>query len=252
MNIIETCLLTSCLAPCRKLFAALLKIRGPTREKFENVYCRLIPSLREFLSSKNIDIFSSPVIDLFQILIAMYLHDVLGSKPDVPVNIRKLGCGCADCKPLDAFLLQTKETETFRYPTKRRNHVYPILSSVSDLIAVQTFRDRSPHKLAITKLPDFLAMLLWKVRVTNAKAFLKSIGDDNVIARLMGDRHEDVLKAIQGVQRFTLAGNVATVGTSLDVASASSSSGPGASIVGPTTKQTTGSLAGSKRKRTPT
>lgn len=107
VEIIETCLLTGHMAPCRKLFALLLTIQGSAQEKFERVYCRLIPPLRGLLSSNNIDICSPPFINLLRILIMTYLCDVLASKLDAPVEIRGMGCGCADCMPLDNFLLQT-------------------------------------------------------------------------------------------------------------------------------------------------
>lgn len=40
--------------------------------------------------------------------------------------------------------------------------------------------------------------------MTEAKVFLNTTGEDGVIAKVMGSRYEDVLKAVQGVQQFTL------------------------------------------------
>lgn len=255
VDIIEACLLTSCMAPCRKLFVILLKIPGSAGEKFENLYGRLIPPLRELLSSKNIDICSPPFIDLFQILVAMYLRDVLGSKPSTRPNIRKIGCKCADCKSVDAFLLKPNLTETFRYAQKRRTHVESKLDTITDLVTSEVIRDKNPHGLVVTKLPDFMATLQWEVRVTKARAFLKSVGEDNMIAKLMGDRYEDILKALQGAQRFILtAGDAAAASAGGGGGAASSSLGVSSSKLDATTEMPAREssnwlLAGTKRKR---
>lgn len=246
------------MAPCRKLFVILLKIPGTAGEKFESLYGRLIPPLRELLSSKNIDICSPPFIDLFQILVATYLRDVLGSNPSTRPNIRKIGCKCTDCKSVDAFLLKPNLTETFRYAQKRRTHVESKLKTIADLVTSELIRDKSPHGLVVTKLPDFMAMLQWEVRVTKAKAFLKSVGEDDMIAKLMGDRYEDVLKALQGAQRFILTvGDAAAASASGGGGAVSSSLGvsspePDAVTATPASESSTGLLAGTKRKRSST
>lgn len=256
VEIIKICLLTGHMAPCRKLFGLLLSIQGLALEKFKSVYCRLVPPLRELLSSKNIDICSPPFIDLFRILIMTYLRDILASKPDAPAEIRGMGCACAECKPLDDFLLQTKESlkKTFKYKTKSRNHVLPTLNAISDLIKVITYSDRSPHTLVITKLPDFVATLHWETRVTEAKVFLNTIGEDEVIAKVMGSRYEDVLKAIQGVQRFVSpeADTAAAIAAMVLPSSEPSSPGLDASGASSSKERTIAPPVGTKRKRTST
>ena len=134
------------------------------------------------------------------------MRDVLGTKSqNTNAAIRKIGCGCVDCNQINGFLASGSSTEqTFRYPQARRTHLERYLSAASDLVTFQTIRSGSPHGIKVTKRPEVVAAAQWTSRVAQAKVFLRSIGDDDVLSRLMGNRYADVLKALQGVQQFIL------------------------------------------------
>jgi hypothetical protein len=206
LELVELSLLTGHMTPCKKLFVMLLKVQGAVVDKFKTLYDPLIPRLRELLRTKGIDICSSPFADLLQLLIGSYLRDVLGAKScNVNTAIRKIGCGCADCNQVDTFLASSSAAEqTFRYAQARRTHVERQLSAASDLVTYQTIRRGSPYGVLVTKRPEVVAASKWESRVAQTKTFLRTIGDDNVISNLMGNRFADVLRALQGTQPFIL------------------------------------------------
>jgi hypothetical protein len=160
LELVELCLLTGHMMPCKKLFVILLKVQGTAFDKFKTLYNPLIPRLRELLRTKGIDICSSPFADLLQLLIGSYLRDVLGARScNVNPAIRTIGCGCADCNQVNAFLASSSASQQmFRYPQARRTHVERHLSAVSDLVTFQTVRRGSPHGISVTKRPEIVAV----------------------------------------------------------------------------------------------
>jgi len=209
LELTELCILTDHTTPLGTLFVFFLKVQGAAVAKFKSLF---IPRLRELLRTKSIDICSSPFGGLLQLLVGYYLREILGAKSrDVNAGIRKIGCGCADCKQVDTFLASnTAAEQTFRYAQARRTHVERQLSAASDLVTFQTIRRGSPHGVSVTKRPEVVAASQWVSRVAQAKVFLRSIGDDDVIAKLMGNRYADVSKALQGTQHFVLTVRDAT------------------------------------------
>jgi hypothetical protein len=193
--------MTGQMEPCRKLFVLLIKVPGNVPEKFETLYSPLIPGLQELSRKEGINICSPPFSDLLQFLVGSYLCDILGPKPR-EVVVRNIGCGCDDCRLVDKFLTSRATEETFRFIKAHRLHVEEELGSASDLIRFTVFRHSSPHGLVVTKQPALLAASSWKHRVAEAKKLLKSIGDEDVISKLMGRQYSDMVKALEGTQPF--------------------------------------------------
>jgi hypothetical protein len=202
----------------------ILKVSGAASERFKSLYTPLIPRLRDLLRKENVSICSPPFAELLQLLIGNYLHDVLGAKPrKLTAKIRKIGCGCNDCQEVDRFLTSsTTAQQVFRYAQARRLHVERQLSAAPDLVTFQTIRSGNPHGVMVTKRPEIVEASQWISKVSEAKVFLNSIGDDAVIAKLMGNRHADVMKALQGTQRFILTMSDAAISSSRCAVAASS------------------------------
>jgi hypothetical protein len=135
----------------------------------------------------------------------MYLSAVLGQKPRPAVmKIRKIGCGCLECDALDRFL--TTDTAIERYPLRRdrRIHLERQASKAPDLITFHTERSGNPHTLVVTKKPEVVAILRWQTRQADAKTFLSTIGDENMIEKVMGARYGDFQKALDGTRMFAM------------------------------------------------
>ncbi|KDR72653.1 hypothetical protein GALMADRAFT_142951 [Galerina marginata CBS 339.88] len=204
VEIIEQAIVISNLDTCRILIIDLLRSPGSTASKFNELYNPLIPRLRALLTNKNQDICSPPFVDFLQVLIGLYLRDILGKKGQMlNNNLRKIGCGCGDCNLLDNFILNpTTTSTTFRLVQARRTHLERHIATARDLCTYTTIRSGSPHGVQVTKLPAVVQASMWESRQKAAKAFLTSIGPDNTIARIMGARYQEVGQAISGVLSF--------------------------------------------------
>ncbi|KAF8067731.1 hypothetical protein FPV67DRAFT_1153315 [Lyophyllum atratum] len=265
IEIIDLCLLTGHVSSCSNLFLRLLKVQDSAADKFQRLYTPLVSRLRDFMRAKGVPLTSSPFSDFLQLIVASYLRDVLGAPGYSPnTYIRKIGCGCKDCASLDSFLTSTVPQQTFRLVQARRSHLEKRLDTARDLATYTTIRIGSPHGLQVTKVPDVVASQTWVGRVAQAKVFLRSIGNDDDLSQLMGNRYGDVIKALMGAQQFAVtvgdAAKISTVpvATSLQATAAltaavhpvrvplaSSSINPApASVAGP-------SMAGTKRKKAP-
>ncbi|KAJ3510104.1 hypothetical protein NLJ89_g4866 [Agrocybe chaxingu] len=192
---------------CRQLFVDILQAKGTSAEKFKQVYNALIPRLQTLLSSRNLDICSAPFVDLLQVLIGTYMRDILGKKGQLfNCRLRKIGCGCGDCGPLDRFILDPSTTSTtFRLAQARRQHLERQIAAASDLCTYTTIRYGSPHGLQVTKRPEVVQASQWTTRQKEAKAFLATIGSDEKIKKIMGVRYADVVNAINGHVPFGAA-----------------------------------------------
>jgi hypothetical protein len=118
LQLVQLCLMTGQMEPCRKLFVLLIKVPGNVPEKFETLYSPLIPGLQELSRKEGINICSPPFSDLLQFLVGSYLCDILGPKPR-EVVVRNIGCGCDDCRLVDKFLTSRATEETFRFVKAR-------------------------------------------------------------------------------------------------------------------------------------
>ncbi|KAF9525405.1 hypothetical protein CPB83DRAFT_909165 [Crepidotus variabilis] len=202
IEILEQALVSNNTDACKALFVDILKT-GTSAEQFAQTHTPLIPRLKALLSGHNREL-SSPFLDFFQILIATYFRDVLGSKGQPSTaRLRKIGCGCPECNKLDVFIMNPRSTtETFRYVQKIRNHLETRLATAPDLCTYDTIRYGSPHRLEVKKLPAVIQASMWEPRQKEAVAFLFSIGNDDVIKKIMGGRYPDVAAALSGVAPF--------------------------------------------------
>lgn len=207
IDFVKVCIATGRMQPCRILFHRVLKSEGEIKHKFQTIFIPMIKPLRELLNKEGVDVSSGPFHDLFHLLIGSYLQDVLGAKPRLiaRTKLRKIGCGCADCENVDTFLFSTQSAElTLRLVKARRLHVESRLNTASDLLTYQVIHG-SPYRLHITKTAETVEAGRWSARQTNARSFLKKVGEDDVLQKVMGTRWDDVRKAIQGTEPFKLA-----------------------------------------------
>ncbi|KAF8067976.1 hypothetical protein FPV67DRAFT_1494449 [Lyophyllum atratum] len=206
IEIVDLCLLTGHMAPCVMLFLKLLQVQDPAADKFPKLYTPLVPRLRDLMRAKGVALrHSYPFSNFLQLLVGYYLRDVLVTPGHIPqTNIPKIGCGCEYCRYLDSFLTGGKARETFRLVAQHRRHLEDRLYTARDLVTYDTIRKGSPHSLEVTKSPEIVATQTWAGRVERAKVFLRSIGDDQDLYSLMGNRYGDLINALRGEQQFVL------------------------------------------------
>ena len=205
LQIIEEALVGGELEICRTLFVDIFKSPGSPYTKAIRFYSPLVRQLRTLFAKLKQDVCSSPFIDVMQVFIAAYLHDVLGNKNTTSKHLlRKVGCGCVDCKPLDVFILDRNSTTiAFRVNQTRRNHLQSRLQGLAgDLCTFQTIHSGNPLGLEVKKRLELIHALSWSARQKSAKEFLEAIGTDADIARIMGVRYVQVTRALSGVEPF--------------------------------------------------
>ena len=143
----------------RKLLTSMFEAPGKTTTKFTQLYIPFIPRLKAVSVKIGLDLYSPPFRDLLQVFIGSYLRDVLGTKDQVfDVGLRKIGCGCEDCRFLDNFIMDLTSTRMdFPMHKKRRAHIEKCLDSAQDLCTYGTLIEGVKHTLRVTKLPSVIA-----------------------------------------------------------------------------------------------
>ena len=205
VELVGLCITTSDMAACGRLILAVVRGKQDVAKRFRTLYGPLIPELRQLLERHHMELYSPPFKVFLRTLIGLYLSAILGQKPCLAaIKIRKIGCGCLECNALDQFL--TTKAVTARYPLhqERRTHLERQMLKVPDLVAFDTERSGRPYTLVVTKKPEVVTILQWQSRLTEAKTFLSSIGDEKTIAKVMGARFVDVQKALEGTQMFAM------------------------------------------------
>lgn len=191
------------LALLKRLFDSLIDDETDIRVKFRDLFIPLVPYLVCIQKENNIPIGAGVCGDFFRWLIEKYLRDVLGTKKSYipPNSIRKLGCrstGCSDCTELDKFIQSTEVSHVFRAAENRRKHLESRMAEAHDLVVYKTIRSGSPYSLEVTKHKKVVEWSAWVGRQKAAKNFLASFGGEKALKDIMGDRFEDVMKALSG------------------------------------------------------
>ncbi|KAJ3870565.1 hypothetical protein F5051DRAFT_447492 [Lentinula edodes] len=221
-ELVKLCFLARFLDPLTRLWSLLTKAKPLTlQENFQTIYNPLIPQLRQLLMTKNLDISSSPFLELIQVVLGSYLRFVLGARPNpnALVPARKLGCGCSNCQVLDNFLMSKSLEQTFRLMQARRTHWERQLYSGRDLTISLGCNDRAKRRRS------------WA---------------QSGIRKIAGHRNGDVLTAFEGKQQFMLPWNsVASTSASTNHSSSSATGRtPSTTNSNPTAAPITTSLHG--------
>lgn len=191
------------LALLKRLFDSLIDDETDIRVKFRDLFIPLVPYLECMQKDNNIPIGTGVCGDFSRWLIEKYLRDVLGTKKSsIPqISIRKLGCrstGCSDCIELDKFIQSAEASHVFRAAEPRRKHLESRMAAAHDLVVYKTIRSGSPYSLEVTKHKEVVEWSAWVGRQKAAKDFLASFGGEKALKDIMGDRFEDVMKALSG------------------------------------------------------
>ena len=173
------------------------------------VYAKVIPGLVELLGKSGISLSSSPSREFFCHTIGTYLQEILGSKEGSPfVKFPELTCGHEPCSRVNEFFRSEEKRTTISIGED------PVERCVEDLQVAQRYglfewkvnRRKRPPYMELTKTGKVMELQHWSVRLAGARGLLKSIGTDEEISQIMGERYPDVEKALEGSQAFVMAG----------------------------------------------
>jgi len=204
---------------CRFLLFELVAKAGwrSTRSKYQELYTPLMPRLRGLT---NMDMSRPPVVDFFRLVIGTCLQDVLGKCSAPKHNLRTMGCGCTVCQALDRFILDgSVQSQNHTFWQAFTTHAQQQVNAAADLFTCQVrtgVRISQPARkrskpvsasyfvLQLEKRPGVVGATNYLVCKNITKAFLASVGSDDVIREIMAPRYEDVQKALMGVCKYLI------------------------------------------------
>lgn len=197
--VIEICLRFSPVECCDVL-SEVLVIPGDIQTKFDLFYRPLARNLRSLLRQYEFTIFRPPFFVFYRFLVGMYLSFYHGEflrrgKLPLAVMFCKKKVVCDRCKSIDRFLssgdeskelvVTNKEWTHLRYVTpKLKGRIFPPIVTTGDLWkTVRIIKRPQPHTEA-------------------TKEFLRMIGDEEEISKLMEPLDEEVRKALNDEKVF--------------------------------------------------
>ncbi|KAJ3502310.1 hypothetical protein NMY22_g18627 [Coprinellus aureogranulatus] len=221
-ELVDLCFALGDLSPCVTLFNAVLRLPQQTtyEKRFIELYTPLIPQLKSTLLKHGKALTLEPFASFFRCIIALYLGNILA--PNTPTSIptslptRSAGCNvCSQCRDLNAFLKNSNKEIRFSAVQAIRTHLEKEIAKarIGDIVTIETIKHRSPYTLLVTKRPEIMARLNWKKSQTDAAAFVRSVAEDSELKRIMPERYNDVLRAVQGTRTFALTGTLSIPAT---------------------------------------
>ena len=207
LELVGLCITHNDVGVSLELFRTVAVSEGSPEDKFKYFYRLLIPRLRQLLEKHAVDLSSSPFKDFSQFLISQLLGVVLGAEPNSSTPImRKIGCGCTGCNTLDTFLLSDRSSKEFPGVNRLGKHLEQRILPASDIVSSRRSHTSGsgPFTLIVNKKPEAHKATEWKVNQKDAEDFLSSIGNADVIAKIMGIRYAHVQKALAGVEAFVM------------------------------------------------
>jgi hypothetical protein len=115
-QLIQLCFRAKKPMPCAELFDLILK-KESVSTQLDALYRPLVGTLHGILTKNNISPASELFRNFFRRVIEEYLVGILGGRVkrsgNAP-NVRKVGCGCADCTILDQFMFSKKPQGVIR------------------------------------------------------------------------------------------------------------------------------------------
>jgi len=198
--VIEICLRFSSVRCVDVLFEVFV-LPGDVQTKFDLFYHPLARSLRSLLEQYELTVFRPPFFVFYRLLVGMYLSFYLGGeltrrgKPPLATMFCTKKVICDRCKFIDEFLSSRDESRELIVTNKEWTHLRYIIPKIRDRIFP----------------PTLTAGDFWKtVRMTKrsqphieaAKEFLRVIGDEEEISKLMEPLDEEVQKALNDEEQF--------------------------------------------------
>jgi hypothetical protein len=168
------------------------------------LYTKIIPDLVKLLGEHNISLSSPTPRKFFSDIIGTYLQDILGSKDGSPfLKFPALTCEHEACSRFNDFLRseETRITVQLEDPA-----VEDCIDGPRVFVDKTNRRHGPPASLEYVKKRAAEAAQHWSVRLADTRKMLASIGTDEQISEIMGERYADVEKALEGSQAFVIVG----------------------------------------------
>jgi hypothetical protein len=237
---------------CAPLFDEILEKQPPTATTFPHIYEKIVPRIVQI---KDFNVCEMPFSQFLEKLVIEYFQQVLGHKPAGidSIRMRTIGCKkCAECHKVNDFVggvvgnnIGDGTCLNLALNPQLVQHVCMYLDYAKDLVSYTVGPKRKRgnkgkiRSLDIVKTPIIRTATEWKDKVMKAENFLKQIGNDEVIRKLMGSNYRIVLEAsMEGGTGTGMSAQV--IDTSNGQRNTSGASLPAKPIVGTKRKATSG------------
>ena len=181
----------------------------PIYTRYRDLYGKIIPKMVKLLGNHGTTVSSSPSREFFRDIIGEYLQEILGSKEGSPyLKFSMLTCGHEACSRVNDFL-RSEETRV-AIETPEANEIDRCIRNLKiddryRLLDTEYRPGKGPARDLIKEHVTKAAQH-WNVRLADTRKLLESIGTDDEISQIMGERYGDVEKALEGSQAFVFAG----------------------------------------------
>ena len=198
--VIEICLRFSSVK-CGDVLSEVFAIPGDLQTKFNFFYHPLARSLRSLLQQYGFTIFQPPFSVFYRFLVGMYLSFYHGSeflrrgKPLLATMFCKKKVVCDRCKSIDDFLTSEEKSKELVVTNKEWAHLRHIMPKLKDSISPPTVSTRDLEKTVQITKP-------LQPHIEATKEFLRTIGDEEEISKLMEPLDEEIRKALNGEKVF--------------------------------------------------
>lgn len=199
MIVIETCLRFSPVR-CGDVLSEVFDITGDIQIKFNLFYGPLARSLRSLLQQYGLTIFRPPFFVFYRFLVGMYLSfhhggEFLRRGGPLAMMFCTKKVVCDRCKSIDEFLCSRDESKELVVTNKEWMHLRYAMPKLKGRIFPPTVTTGELWKMVrMTKRPQ--------PRTEATKAFLRMIGDEEDISKLMEPLDEEVRKALNDEEVF--------------------------------------------------
>ena len=197
---IEICLRFSPVR-CGEVLFDVFATPGDVQIKFDLFYRPLAQSLRSILEQYEFTIFQPPFFVFYRFLVGMYLSFYLGGElarrgkpPPARVLCTKKAV-CDRCKLISEFLGSREESREIVVTNKEWTHLRYVIPKLKDSVFPPIVTTGNLWKtVRINKRPQ--------PPIEAAKEFLRTIGDEEEVSKLMEPLGEEVHKALNCERSF--------------------------------------------------
>jgi hypothetical protein len=198
--VIEICLRFSPVR-CGDVLFDVFVFSGDVQTKFDLFYHPLARSLRSLLEQYEFTIFQPPFFAFYRFLVGMYLHSYLGGeftrrgKPPLATMVCTKKVVCDRCKAIDEFLSSGEQSRELVVMNKEWTHLRYIFPKLKDVVFPPTVTTGGLWKtIRLSKRPQ--------PHLEAAEEFLRVVGDEEEILRLMEPLEEEVRNALNFRELF--------------------------------------------------
>ena len=178
---------------CGDVLSQAFDAPGDLRLKFDLFYRPLAPSLRSLLQQYDSTIFRSPFFLFYRVLVGMYLsfYHVDEILPSTEPTFCTNKVVCDPCKSIADFLSSADQSKALVLTNREWAHLRSVTSSIKHRVFPPILNTMELGKTVLIKkrTPKHLEA---------TKEFLKTIGDEHEISRLMEPLAEEMRKALSG------------------------------------------------------